>query len=49
LANAVPVSTVLTIVSTDAQGAHLTFDSTINQVYTIQFAGSINGPGRGAM
>jgi len=40
----VPASTVLTIVSADAQGAHLTFDSTINQAYTIQFADNINEP-----
>jgi len=45
MADAIPVSTTLTIVSVDPQGAHLTFDSSVNQVYTIQFADSINGPG----
>jgi endonuclease/exonuclease/phosphatase family metal-dependent hydrolase len=45
MADAVPVSTTLSVVSVDAQGAHLSFDSALNQVYTIQFADSINGPG----
>jgi endonuclease/exonuclease/phosphatase family metal-dependent hydrolase len=45
MSDAVPVSTSLSIVSVDDQGAHLTFDSAVNQVYTIQFANSINGPG----
>jgi hypothetical protein len=45
MADAVPVSTSLSIVSVDAQGAQLTFDSSLNHIYTIQFADSINGPG----
>jgi hypothetical protein len=45
MANAVPFSTTLSIVSVDAQGAHLSFDSVLNQIYTIQSADGINGPG----
>jgi hypothetical protein len=41
--DAVHVSTSLSIVSVDEQGAHLTFDSILNQVYTIQFSDCFHG------
>ena len=43
MADAVPLSTSLTIVGVDAAGAHLSFDSASNQLYTLQFADDING------
>ena len=45
MVDAVPVSTAMTLVSVDSRGALLSFYSTLNQVYTVQYTDNINQPG----